>query len=148
MSDEPEYHIEMPYWIDGPAYSDRDRDMFVNGAEFQMIYEIVKRQKWWEGNIHKDNESRIKMMCGKLNLKCEITSIDGYDEWSYCLIGAFHWWTGEVTCWHCGDKHVAVIPISQLDEQPRNGLECNQCGLMACWPEQGEVSEENPNEQE
>lgn len=73
MSDEADYGLVMPFWIDTPGYTDRDKEMFVCGVEFQMLYEQLK--DGWRGErgvpIHTENESRVRLMCGKMGLQCE-----------------------------------------------------------------------------
>ena len=46
MSDE--YSLLMPFWIDTDGYTDRDREMFVCGVEFQMVTELLK--DGWTGS--------------------------------------------------------------------------------------------------
>lgn len=68
-----------PFWIDTDAYSDRDREMFVAGVEFQMVYALLT--DGWRGSrpVHRENESRLRMLCGRLKVPCEITPHTGYD---------------------------------------------------------------------
>lgn len=40
-----EYALELPYWIDTDAYSDRDREMFVCGAEFTALHFEPRRDR-------------------------------------------------------------------------------------------------------
>lgn len=85
-SDSTEYIPVMPYWIDTDGYSDRDREMFVCGVEFQMIYETIKAKRYWNQCIHTENESRVRMMCGKLGLNVQLEKI--CDTWTRCVIPA------------------------------------------------------------
>lgn len=66
--DDEEFSLVIPFWIDTDAYSDRDREMFVCGVEFQMVYEAIRSGRGWHQAIHNENTSRIRMMCGKLNV--------------------------------------------------------------------------------
>ena len=77
-----DYGLEMPFWIDTDAYTDRDREMFVAGVEFQQIYTELK--SGWRGSkpVHRENESRLRMMCGKLGVPCSIKQTEGYEGWS------------------------------------------------------------------
>lgn len=90
MMDQPaNYECEMPFWIDTNAYTDRDRLMFVAGSEFTMIYDLLK--SGWRGTrvLHRENESRVRMMCGRLGLKCTVRQHEGYegcDEWSELIV--------------------------------------------------------------
>lgn len=81
MSD---YQCVMPFFIDTDGYSDRDRLMFVCGVEFEMLYQKIRggaRGKF-DVPIHTENESRVRMMCGKLGLVAVIEP-SGTDGWSY-----------------------------------------------------------------
>jgi len=83
---EYEYVCKMPFWIDTDAYSDRDRQMFVCGAEFMLLItelEVlagVGPLSGIERVIHKENESRARMACGRMRLQCEFKSED--DTWT------------------------------------------------------------------
>jgi hypothetical protein len=95
MSEEKEpqeWGMQLPFWIDTDAYTDRDREMFVSGFEFNMIYQSL--QDGWHGTrpIHRENESRIRMLCGRLKIPCEITPHAGYDgceTWSELTVKEF-----------------------------------------------------------
>lgn len=79
-----EWSPVMPFWIDTDGYTDRDREMFVCGVEFQMIYEAIKAGRCWSQCIHTENESRVRLMCGKLGSPCKM---ERYDEtWTWCEI--------------------------------------------------------------
>lgn len=81
-----EFELAMPFWIDTEAYSDKDRTMFVCGYEFAEVYQALLMDGEYVGNIHKENESRIRMMAGKLQKKCIIESID--ECWSSAVISS------------------------------------------------------------
>lgn len=86
MSDEAEYGLEMPMWIDTEGYTDRDREMFVCGAEFHQVYQTLKQSP--EGlrkPIHTENESRVRMMLAKLGRRYEIRQT-GTEGWSDLLV--------------------------------------------------------------
>ena len=85
-ANEAEFSPVMPFFIDTEAYSDRDREMFVCGVEFQMVYETVKDKRDWSECIHTENESRIRMMCGKLGLPVKM--VRHCDTWTHCEIPA------------------------------------------------------------
>jgi len=75
----------MPFWVDTDGYSDRDREMFVCGVEFQMVYEAIKSGRGWNQCIHTENESRVRLMCSKLGVKVRLTYC--CDTWTQCEIG-------------------------------------------------------------
>lgn len=77
-----EYDLILSFYIDTDGYDKRDRDMFTAGVEYQMVYEQLMSGEAFARPIHRENESRIRMMCGKNGRYCETRSIDGYDEWS------------------------------------------------------------------
>ena len=83
---EAEFKPVMSFWIDTDAYSERDREMFVCGAEFQQIYEAVKNKRDWCQAIHTENESRIRMMCAVLRIPVKLERC--CDTWTHCEINA------------------------------------------------------------
>lgn len=44
------------------------------------------------------------------------------------------WWQGMVECAICGERHRAVIPIGEDEDEPSVRMECHKCGSMACDP--------------
>jgi hypothetical protein len=73
MSESREFGLVCSFWIDTPAYSDRDRMMFVAGVEFQMVFDLVQETaEKIARTIHRENESRIRMMCAKFGRRCEV----------------------------------------------------------------------------
>ena len=81
--DEQEYDLIMSFWMDTDAYTDRDREMFVAGVEFEMVRNLIVANGWTGTRpIRPENESRIRMMCGKLGVQCEISPCEGYEDWS------------------------------------------------------------------
>lgn len=80
MADEPEeYGLVMPFWIDTPAYSQRDKEMFVCGVEFQMVCDQFR--DGWHGTrpIHRENESRLRMAANKLGRRVIVSQHEGYE---------------------------------------------------------------------
>ena len=68
-SDEQEdYGLVMSFWIDTDGYSDREREMFVAGVEFQMVYESIKNGNGWAQPIREENAPRVRMMLNKLGI--------------------------------------------------------------------------------
>lgn len=76
------YGLILPFFIDTEGYSDRDRAMFVAGAEFAM--KMAEIEAGWRGAapVHRENESRFRMACGRLGLRVSVRPLDGYDDWS------------------------------------------------------------------
>jgi len=87
----PGFMLVCPFWIDTDAYTDRDRSMFVAGVEFQMFLGELQTGEAFELPIHKENESRIRMACGRFGRRC---SIEPYPEkgcpgaWSFAIVEA------------------------------------------------------------
>jgi hypothetical protein len=82
------YALVCPYWVDTDAYSDRDRLMFACGAEFTIVLGHVRDSKdTLSRTIHRENESRVRMMCGRFGRSCKITpcgeDVDPAGSWSY-----------------------------------------------------------------
>ncbi len=90
MSDEHEFSLIMPFWIDTDAYTARDRDMFVAGYEFCQLYEQMKSSEEFSATIHRENESRVRMIAGKMQRKISIEPCslehDPEGTWSYLTI--------------------------------------------------------------
>lgn len=84
----------MPFWIDTDAYSDRDRLMFVCGYEFAQTHARLNSEIGDEYHrpIHRENESRMRMMCAKLGRQCEIEPWESPDDpdgtWSFLTVAA------------------------------------------------------------
>ncbi len=77
------YELEMPFWIDTEAYSDRDREMFICGVEFEMLrVECLNPHRTVLRTIHVENESRARMMACQLGRKAAVEP-SGVDGWSY-----------------------------------------------------------------
>jgi hypothetical protein len=77
-----EYSLRMPLWIDTDAYSDRDRQMFVAGVEFQMLFIELQSTETVMRTIRTENESRARMMANRLGRKA-VVEPSGYEGWSY-----------------------------------------------------------------
>ncbi len=67
-----DFDLQMSFFIDTDAYSDRDRQMFVCGVEWQMVYQKLLNGDSIQMPIHTENESRVRMMCAKLKRRCDI----------------------------------------------------------------------------
>ena len=77
-----EYELRIPFWTDTEAYSDRDREMFVCGVEFEMLrVELVGGEQVCR-TIHVENESRARMLAHKLARQVTIEP-SGSKGWSY-----------------------------------------------------------------
>jgi len=88
---EHEWGLVQPFWIDTDAYTDRDRLMFVAGVEFEMIRQKLNDPEFTKTTIHRENESRVRMMLGQQRRACQITPCepehDPQGTWSYLEIG-------------------------------------------------------------
>ncbi len=77
-----DFGLVMPFWIDTPGYSDRDREMFVCGVEFHLLLEEIKSGFLGKRPIpiHSENSGRVRMMCQKLGLHAVLTDC-GVEGW-------------------------------------------------------------------
>jgi hypothetical protein len=80
-----EYGMVMPFFIDTAGYTDRDREMFVCGVEWQMVYDKIRSGERFNCTIHSENESRIRMMAGRLGRQVLIED-SGVPGWSYLTV--------------------------------------------------------------
>ena len=81
------YGLVDSFYIDTDGYTDRDREMFTCGVEYQMILDLIAL-KWVGGRpLHTENSSRVRMLCGKKNVPCKITPLEGYTEWVWLELG-------------------------------------------------------------
>lgn len=78
----PDYSLEMPFWIDTDAYSERDRMMFVCGVEFEMLRQELSQPGKMLRTIHTENESRARMMACKMG-RAAIVEPSETEGWSY-----------------------------------------------------------------
>jgi len=76
VSGEVEFHPVMPFWIDTDGYTDRDREMFVCGVEYDMVYRSVLSGHGWNQAIHNENTTRIRLMLGKLKARYRLERVD------------------------------------------------------------------------
>lgn len=78
-----EFGLVTPFWIDTDAYTDRDRQMFVCGVEFEMVRQLLEAGCWQhQRTIHTENESRIRMLCGRYPVMVAIDRSD-VEGWSF-----------------------------------------------------------------
>lgn len=87
MPDESEsWGLVQSFFIDTDGYTDRDREMFVCGVEFQMICQSL--DDGWVGFrlFHTENESRVRMLCGQRGVPFNIRSLS--EGWSELLVDA------------------------------------------------------------
>lgn len=87
-----DYHLMCPFWIDTDAYTDRDRLMFVAGYEFHLVLRHIRTDSGTlSTTIHRENESRIRMACGRFERVCKIDPCEPEHDpdgtWSYLEIG-------------------------------------------------------------
>ena len=50
-------------------------------------------------------------------------------------------WQGQVLCYVCNHRHVAVIELEAGYDEPYVPLECPGCGNRSCHPDDGEEHE-------
>jgi hypothetical protein len=86
------YALVCPFWIDTEAYTDRDRAMFVAGHEFAEVLRHIREDgRRFATTVHRENESRIRMACGRFGRRCAIEPVDPEQDpsgtWSYLTIG-------------------------------------------------------------
>lgn len=79
---EAEYDCVMPFWIDTEAYTDRDRQMFVCGVDFEMIRQAFQSGRPVDRTIHTENESRVRMMAAKLGRQIQMEA-SGTEGWTF-----------------------------------------------------------------
>lgn len=81
-----EFELSLPFYIDTDSYSDRDRLMFVCGVEFSQVVYLI--QSGWRGSrpIHRENESRIRMVAKDLGVKVTTSPYSDYETWSELLV--------------------------------------------------------------
>jgi hypothetical protein len=89
-TDEGSYLLQTPFWVDTDGYTDRDRLMFTCGVEFEMVFRQLKTGDAIDRPIHRENESRCRMLCGRFKRKCTITPwvdpIDPAGTWSFLVV--------------------------------------------------------------
>lgn len=77
--------MEVPFWIDTDGYTVRDREMFVCGVEFEMVYRLLRND--WKGSrpVHRENESRLRLLLGHLRVSGTVEAhkdYEGCETWS------------------------------------------------------------------
>lgn len=85
-----DYRLELSFYTDTEAYSDRDRLMFTAGFEFCLVVSLV--ESGWRGTrpVHRENESRLRMALGRLGRDVTLRPHDGYagcETWSDLTVG-------------------------------------------------------------
>jgi len=80
------FSMDMPFYIDTDGYTDRDREMFVAGAEFMQQYtELRVLRGEHKATIMAENTSRVRLMCGRFGFECEIADTE-YPEWKFLTV--------------------------------------------------------------
>lgn len=74
------WQMLVSFFIDTPGYTDRDREMFVCGAEYAMIHRSIQKDGKFVGLIHNENSSRLRMLAKVMNARLDVKRID--DTWS------------------------------------------------------------------
>lgn len=77
-----------PFLIDGPEYSDRDREMFVLGYEFCHVVRAARsvRDRDSRMTIHVANSGRARMACDAAARDCRVELLDGEGGWCELVI--------------------------------------------------------------
>lgn len=81
----------LPFWIDTPGYSRRDRQMFVAGVEFLMVTNEMRHQDGeHRTTVSRENTSRLRMAAGQLGRRVVIDNCepchDPDGHWAYLTI--------------------------------------------------------------
>jgi hypothetical protein len=92
-SQEGGFSLKLPFWIDTDAYSERDQHFFCFGFEYAVICRHIEYDDSPLSTvIHRENESRVRMACGRLGRRCKIEACEPKDDpagtWSYLEIEA------------------------------------------------------------
>jgi hypothetical protein len=86
------YALGCPRYLDTDAYTDRDRLMFWSGEEFgEVLGRIIGEDGPISRMIYRENESRVRMACGRYGRRCTIRACASGDPaglWSYLEIEA------------------------------------------------------------
>lgn len=77
---ESNYEMLMPFWTDTDGYTDRDRQMFVCGVEFEMLRNELQVSERVSRTIHTENASRARMMAHRIGRTCVIepSEVEGW----------------------------------------------------------------------
>lgn len=69
--------LVLPMLIDGEAYSDRDRQMFVAGFEYHQIADYLERYPGLplRRPVHSENEDRIRLLCSRMRRRLSLTRL-------------------------------------------------------------------------
>lgn len=86
------WSLVCPFWIDTDAYTRRDQEMFCAGYEFAGVIHHVRHDPApLSTTIHRENESRVRMACGRFGRSCSIDAVpsdlDPDGTWSSLEIG-------------------------------------------------------------
>lgn len=75
------WELQVPFLTDGDDFSDRDRVAFALGFEFaQLYYTWLIMDEPSPCDLHRENESRVRVMCSRMGKRCTITPVD--EIWS------------------------------------------------------------------
>lgn len=73
--------LQSSLYIDTDGYTDRDRLMFGCGVEFHMVMKhMTSDRRPLDKMIHRENESRIRMLAGQLKRRCTISPSNPKDD--------------------------------------------------------------------
>ena len=79
------YEFQLPAYVDTDGYSDRDREMFICGMEYQSIVEqMVEDDDIFDVWVHAENLSRLRMSAVVLDRLVNLIRSEG--TWSLIRI--------------------------------------------------------------
>lgn len=78
--------IFFPHYIDTEGYTQRDREMFLSGAEFHSIIRMLLEPVPSHALFHAENSSRIRMLAGVRKRKILLESTEALDRYDNPLI--------------------------------------------------------------
>jgi len=84
MSNDANFRPVLPFIIDGPGYSDRDRQMFVAGVELCQVYHLLDSGLGIDRPVHKENEDRLRVLCSRQGRVCRLDPID--ETWMQLIV--------------------------------------------------------------
>lgn len=97
------HSLACPFWIDTDAYTDRDRHLFVCGYEFHQLLHCIRNPGTGRlFTFHRENESRVRMACGRFGRECVIrhppAALDPAGTWAFLTLDRL----GDSRAWEPG----------------------------------------------
>lgn len=75
MSESDDVYLACPFWIDTDGYSSRDRDMFVAGFEYGLVYCNLVTRNACTLQIGMENFDRTRMLLSACKRKYRIVQM-------------------------------------------------------------------------